>query len=43
MSNRILVMQNGQIVEEGFADDIFNSPKSEYTAKLIASIPGVKA
>lgn len=42
MSNRILVMQNGQIVEEGFADDIFNSPKSEYTAKLIASIPGVK-
>lgn len=43
MSNRILVMKNGQIVEEGFADDIFNSPKSEYTAKLITSIPGTMA
>ncbi len=42
MSNRILVMRNGQIVEEGFADDIFNSPKAEYTAKLIDSIPGIK-
>ena len=40
MSNRILVMQNGNIVESGIADKVYNSPTSEYTKKLISAIPG---
>ncbi len=39
ISDRILVMQDGVIVESGFADDIYAQPKSEYTKKLLDSIP----
>ncbi len=39
MSDRILVMNRGQIVEEGTAEDIYRQPKQEYTQRLIASIP----
>jgi peptide/nickel transport system ATP-binding protein len=39
ISDRILVMNKGQIVEEGKADEVFLSPKNEYTQKLIAAIP----
>ena len=41
MSDRILVMYNGKLVELGDADDIFNNPKNEYTKKLINAIPSV--
>ncbi|RAM49162.1 MAG: ABC transporter ATP-binding protein [Hapalosiphonaceae cyanobacterium JJU2] len=39
MSDRILVMNNGEIVEQGIAEKIYREPKQEYTQKLIASIP----
>ncbi|MBW4558977.1 MAG: ABC transporter ATP-binding protein [Trichormus sp. ATA11-4-KO1] len=39
MSDRILVMNRGQIVEQGTAESIYREPKEEYTQKLIASIP----
>jgi peptide/nickel transport system ATP-binding protein len=39
MSDRILVMNRGQIVEEGTAESIYQEPKEEYTRKLIAAIP----
>ncbi|OKH56414.1 ABC transporter ATP-binding protein [Calothrix sp. HK-06] len=39
MSDRIMVMNRGQIVEEGRAEEIYREPKQEYTQKLIASIP----
>ncbi|RCJ37308.1 mannose-1-phosphate guanyltransferase [Nostoc minutum NIES-26] len=39
MSDRILVMNRGQIVEQGTAESIYLEPKEEYTQKLIASIP----
>jgi peptide/nickel transport system ATP-binding protein len=32
-------MNKGKIEEEGSADDIYSDPKTEYTKKLIASIP----
>lgn len=39
MSDRILVMNQGQIVEQGAAESIYRSPQQEYTRRLIASIP----
>ncbi|MEO6669586.1 MAG: ABC transporter ATP-binding protein [Ferruginibacter sp.] len=40
ISDRILVMEHGKIVESGDADQIYFAPKNEYTKKLIAAIPG---
>lgn len=39
MSDRILVMNQGQIVEQGTAENIYRTPKEEYTQKFIESIP----
>ncbi|MCW8333698.1 ABC transporter ATP-binding protein [Vibrio paucivorans] len=35
LSDRVLVMQKGVVMEEGTADEIFHNPKSDYTRKLI--------
>ena len=40
ISDRILVMNKGKIIEEGPADEIYFSPKHIYTQKLIEAIPG---
>ena len=39
ISDRILVMNNGKIVESGQADQIYFHPQQEYTKNLVASIP----
>jgi peptide/nickel transport system ATP-binding protein len=39
ISDRIMVMNKGKIEESGKADEIYFNPKSEYTKRLIASIP----
>lgn len=39
MSDRMIVMNKGKIEEMGDADNICNNPQSEYTQKLINSIP----
>ena len=39
MSDRMVVMQKGKIEEIGDADEIYNNPKTEYTKKLINSVP----
>lgn len=39
MSDRMIVMQKGKIEEMGDPDEIYLNPKSEYTRKLIDSIP----
>ena len=39
MSDEISVMQKGQLIESGPANDIYNSPQTKYTQKLIQSIP----
>jgi peptide/nickel transport system ATP-binding protein len=39
MSDRMMVMKNGKIVEAGDADEICNNPKTDYTIKLISAIP----
>ncbi|MBL8565096.1 MAG: ABC transporter ATP-binding protein [Hyphomicrobiaceae bacterium] len=37
LCNHVLVMRNGVVVEEGPAEDIFASPREEYTRALLAA------
>ncbi len=39
ISDRIMVMQKGQIEELAFASDIYTKPQSDYTKRLISAIP----
>jgi microcin C transport system ATP-binding protein len=39
MANRVYVMSQGQIVEEGFTEDVFTQPKHSYTRHLLAAEP----
>lgn len=39
ISDRIMVMNKGSIVETGKADDVYFKPQTEYTKNLISSIP----
>ena len=43
MSDRILVMFNGQPVEMNDADELFEHPQNDYTKKLIDALPGKRA
>jgi ABC-type dipeptide/oligopeptide/nickel transport system ATPase component len=43
VADRIAVMFRGKIVETGTADEVFHSPKDDYTKRLLASIPMLKA
>ena len=40
ISDRIMVMHKGKIVEQGVANEVYYHPKNEYTRNLIDSIPG---
>jgi peptide/nickel transport system ATP-binding protein len=39
ISDRMMVMQRGKIVESGAADAVYNHPENAYTQQLIAAIP----
>jgi peptide/nickel transport system ATP-binding protein len=39
ISDRIMVMNKGKIVESGKSEEVYNNPRSPYTQKLIESIP----
>ena len=39
ISDYVCVMQNGKIIEQGSTQEIFESPKSNYTKKLLSSSP----
>ena len=41
ISDRIAVMLQGQIVEEGTAEEIYRTPQHEYTKKLLSSFPSL--
>ncbi len=43
IADNIAVMFSGKIVEYGEADEVFLSPKHDYTKKLLAAIPHLKA
>nr|MCE2754983.1 ABC transporter ATP-binding protein [Ignavibacteriota bacterium] len=42
ISDRIAVMNAGKIIELGTAQEIYESPKNDYTRRLIESIPGTR-
>ena len=42
ISDHVLVMRKGQIVEQGDAKSLFSAPQHEYTIKLLDSVPGQK-
>jgi peptide/nickel transport system ATP-binding protein len=39
LCDRVIVMRAGRIVEEGGAEAVMDSPKSDYTKELLAAIP----
>jgi peptide/nickel transport system ATP-binding protein len=39
VTDRVLVMKDGRVVESGSAEQIFNSPQAEYTQKLLEALP----
>jgi peptide/nickel transport system ATP-binding protein len=42
ISDRIMVMNKGLIEEMGEAEEVYLRPRTEYTKKLLAAIPGVR-
>lgn len=41
VTDRVLVMQGGKIIEEGRTDEIFDYPEQEYTKKLLEAAPRI--
>ncbi len=39
MSDRLLVMYQGRVVESGYSEDIYRNPQDPYTQRLIEAIP----
>ncbi|MBV9451591.1 MAG: ABC transporter ATP-binding protein [Streptosporangiaceae bacterium] len=39
MSDRILVMKDGRVVESGTADEVFEHPRNPYTQRLLTALP----
>jgi peptide/nickel transport system ATP-binding protein len=39
MSDRVLVMKEGQVVESGSAQDVFERPRHPYTQRLLTALP----
>lgn len=40
ISDRMLVMNKGEIIESGWSDELFDNPQNEYTKTLFEAIPG---
>jgi peptide/nickel transport system ATP-binding protein len=43
VADRVLVMQNGVLREQGSTDDVFYRPQHEYTQALLAAVPRIDA
>ena len=39
LCERVLVLHDGRVVEEGPTDDVFADPVDPYTRKLLAAVP----
>jgi peptide/nickel transport system ATP-binding protein len=43
VADRVIVMNEGRIVEEGSRDQIFDAPQHAYTRKLLSAVPGLES
>lgn len=43
VSDHVLVMKDGVVVESGTADDVFDRPEHPYTRQLVSALPSVDA
>ncbi|TCR66202.1 ABC transporter ATP-binding protein [Bosea sp. BK604] len=43
VADRVVVMHEGRIVEEGSRDAIFDNPRHDYTRKLLSAVPGLES
>jgi peptide/nickel transport system ATP-binding protein len=43
VADRVVVMHEGRIVEEGSRDQIFDDPQHDYTRKLLSAVPGLES
>ncbi|WP_329220818.1 ABC transporter ATP-binding protein [Streptomyces sp. NBC_01485] len=41
VSDRVAVMRHGRVVEEGPADEVYESPRHPYTRQLLAAVPAL--
>ena len=41
ISDEVMVLNQGLIVENNTADNVFSNPQNEYTRKLISSVPRI--
>src|SRR5690606_5894926 len=42
MADRVIIMRDGRMVEQGKAVDIFASPQTDYTRELLAAVPRMR-
>ena len=42
ISDRVMVMHNGKIIEQNTANEIFYNPQENYTKELLNAVPGIK-
>ena len=41
ITDRVLVMQKGRIVEDGAAEQVIDAPSAPYTRRLVAAMPRI--
>ncbi|MFE0017765.1 ABC transporter ATP-binding protein [Mesorhizobium sp. NPDC059054] len=42
VADRVIVMQDGEIIEQGLRDPVFDAPQHDYTRKLLSAIPALE-
>lgn len=43
IADEVVVMRHGSVVEAGTADEVFESPRDQYTKRLIAAVPKLRS
>lgn len=43
ISNRVMVMEKGKIVEQGATEQVMTFPQQDYTKRLLSAVPGIGA
>jgi peptide/nickel transport system ATP-binding protein len=41
LADRVLVLRDARVVEQGEVDEVFSRPRDEYTKELVSALPKV--